>query len=396
MEGFDLSKLDLPQLMRMLASPGPVNWEIAQEIAGYVALDGNDGEPPISDTAREELEELARAAESHVAAETGLTEALGLPVRTMGRRAWAGLHLESLKPVLEALATTMRQALSESGDEPLPPELGHPATGMPFGGADPFGGMLTMLAPLLLGVQAGSMVGYLAQHALGLYDLPLPTTEPASVAFVVPNLDAFESAWSVDRRDLRFYVALHESVHAAVRAQRWVPERLVAVAVEYVSAYEIDPNAFQAQFGEIDPSDPASLAGIAEHPEALLGAMQSERQRAILDRVQALTIVLDGYADAILESVGERLLPDFGQIHEAMQRHHVEQGEAGRFVEGLLALRVEREQYERGAAFCRGVIERGGVVGLNRLWESGRMLPTPNELDAPGLWLARIELPEPD
>jgi uncharacterized protein (DUF2342 family) len=31
---------------------------------------------------------------------------------------------------------------------------------------------------------------------------------------------------------------------------------------------------------------------------------------------------------------------------------------------------------------------------LNRLWESERMLPTPAELEAPGLWLARIELPE--
>jgi hypothetical protein len=24
------------------------------------------------------------------------------------------------------------------------------------------------------------------------------------------------------------------------------------------------------------------------------------------------------------------------------------------------------------------------------------MLPTPNEFDAPGLWLARIDLPDPD
>jgi uncharacterized protein (DUF2342 family) len=40
------------------------------------------------------------------------------------------------------------------------------------------------------------------------------------------------------------------------------------------------------------------------------------------------------------------------------------------------------------------VIERAGPEGLNRLWESERMLPTPAELDAPGLWLARIELPE--
>jgi uncharacterized protein (DUF2342 family) len=32
------------------------------------------------------------------------------------------------------------------------------------------------------------------------------------------------------------------------------------------------------------------------------------------------------------------------------------------------------------------------MPGLSRLLEDPELLPTPNELDAPGLWLARIEL----
>ena len=36
--------------------------------------------------------------------------------------------------------------------------------------------------------------------------------------------------------------------------------------------------------------------------------------------------------------------------------------------------------------------ERAGIDGLNRLWEREAMLPTENEIAAPGLWLARIEL----
>ena len=42
----------------------------------------------------------------------------------------------------------------------------------------------------------------------------------------------------------------------------------------------------------------------------------------------------------------------------------------------------------------RGVVERAGDEALARLWVSPRELPTPAEVDAPGLWLARIELPE--
>src|SRR5213596_3210811 len=114
---------------------------------------------------------------------------------------------DALRPVLEALATTLGQVMRESGPEPGELESGEP--GAPGGpGASPFGpemlgGMMQMLAPALLGMQAGSMIGYLAQHALGRYDLPLPTSDEPSLCFIVQNIDAFEEAWSLERADLR-------------------------------------------------------------------------------------------------------------------------------------------------------------------------------------------------
>jgi uncharacterized protein (DUF2342 family) len=65
-----------------------------------------------------------------------------------------------------------------------------------------------------------------------------------------------------------------------------------------------------------------------------------------------------------------------------------------RFVERLLGLELTQEQYDRGAAFVDGVLERAGPEGLARVWTSERELPTPAEVDAPGLWLARIDLPD--
>ena len=92
--GLDFSQLDLAQVMRLLQSEGPVNWEIAQQVAGYVALDGAPSETPVSDEDREELDELARAAESHVVAETGLSSVLGLKTSAIGRNEWVELHLD--------------------------------------------------------------------------------------------------------------------------------------------------------------------------------------------------------------------------------------------------------------------------------------------------------------
>src|SRR5918996_3824227 len=105
---------DLAQVMRMLQSPGPVNWEVAREIARWVAVEGGS-ERPIDPAAHAQFDELTRAAQTHVVAETGLTATFAAPLRTVGPQGWAELHLQALHPVLEALATTLGQAMRETG-----------------------------------------------------------------------------------------------------------------------------------------------------------------------------------------------------------------------------------------------------------------------------------------
>ena len=333
--GFDPTQMNLADLMRFLQSEGPVNWEIAHQTAGYVALDGADEAAP-DPTAVAALEDLARTAAGIVAGETGITEVLLAPVRVLGRAAWAHQQLDALRPVLEALAVTLRGSLdgpADAGD--LPPELAGPFAALGLGG-DGLAGIMGMVAPMLLGTQAGSMVGYLAQHALGRYDLPLPTTDAPGPTFVLDNVVQFEEEWSIEARDLRFALALHEAVHTAVRCRPWVQDALVRLATEYVSGYDLDVSRLEERFGEIDPSDPSSLAGAAERPEEILGAMRSARQDDAARRLSTLVTTIVGYADAVLDHLAAPLLPDFGRIHEAMVRQHVDQGEAGRFVEGLL------------------------------------------------------------
>ena len=65
---------------------------------------------------------------------------------------------------------------------------------------------------------------------------------------------------------------------------------------------------------------------------------------------------------------------------------------------GCFGLELTQAHYDRGdARSSTASIERGRRRrGLERLWKSERELPTPAEVDAPGLWLARIDLPEPD
>jgi putative hydrolase len=398
---FDLSQIDLNEAMRILQSPGPLNWDIARQTAEQVALEGDDdgtADETITEATRTELTELARAAIGPVVTETGLDDVLTLPVDVIDRRTWSRRHLDGLRPVLETLATTMQESLSadlDQADDAEVEELTSGMLGMPMGAAG-MRGLMSMLGPVLLGAQTGSMVGYLAQYALGAYDLPLPSVDAPRITFVAPNIDRFATAWSLDRREVRMAVAITETVRAAQRTRPWVRERLVQIARDYVGAFALDPHAFDDAFGDLDPTDSEAMARMAQRPDVLLGALRNDDQRAILERNQQFTMVLEGHADLVTDEIAAKLLPDAARIAEALRRHHVERGEAGRFVEGMLGVELDREHYERGHRFCSGVVERAGMTGLSRLLDAPEQLPTPNEIDAPGLWLARIDLPDLD
>ncbi len=99
-----------------------------------------------------------------------------------------------------------------------------------------------------------------------------------------------------------------------------------------------------------------------------------------------------GVVDHVLDVVGARLITSYGMLTEALRRRRVEASEADRFVERLFGLELTQATYDRGSRFVEGVIERAGDDGLRRLWSGPEMLPTPAEVDAPGLWLARIDL----
>jgi hypothetical protein len=45
----------------------------------------------------------------------------------------------------------------------------------------------------------------------------------------------------------------------------------------------------------------------------------------------------------------------------------------------------------RGKGFVQGVVDRAGEAGLAPLLTRSDAIPTANEVDAPGLWLARLE-----
>ena len=374
-------------LAKMFTGSDPVNWEIAKQVAVWIATEGVT-EPNVEPVRRIRFEELSRVADLHVAETTGLsTSAAGRSVTAVpvGRTQWAMATLEAYRPLLEQLAT----ALSPTGDADLDETASDPTMAL-------LGNLGQLMGPVMLGMQSGFTVGHLAKGAFGQYGLPIPRP-PSDELLVVPaTFDAFASAWSLPEDDVALWVELSEITHHAVFARPHVRARLDELLGAYVSGFRPDPSALEGKLDAVDLGNPAALQDVLGDPEVLLGAMQTPEQKETLARLEALVAAIEGYVDHVVDTVGRRLISSFGPLTEALRRQRVERGDGDKFVERLFGLELGQAQFDRGAAFVSGVLERAGDDGLARLWQSARELPTPAEIDAPGLWLARIDLPPMD
>jgi len=64
-----------------------------------------------------------------------------------------------------------------------------------------------------------------------------------------------------------------------------------------------------------------------------------------------------------------------------------------RLLERLIGLDMKLAQYETGKAFCDAVVADGGIERLNIAWTAPELLPTPEELKDPPLWIGRTRVP---
>lgn len=377
----------LNDLMKMLQGQAGGTTDTTRQLAHTIANEGQS-EPNIDPADRIAVEQLIRVAELQVAATTGLAVGQqGVSVEVGNRSQWADRTIADYRPLFETLSASMAAGMQMPTDD------------IPTG--DPLAAMMAnlsqLMGPMMLGMTTGSMVGHLARRAHGGYDLPVPRPVGEPVLVLLRNVDDFGRDWSLDPADLRLWVCLNEVAHQAVFSADHVRTRLTDLLQRHAGAFDADPDRIGRQFGGIDlDAGPDALAGLQDKlgdPELILGAVRSPAQDALQPELTALVAAITGYVDWVMDSIGESLIGSYSMVTEALRRRRVEADASDRFVERILGLELNAEQYDRGTAFAAGVLERAGTDGLNRLFTDPEALPTPSEVDAPGLWLARIDLP---
>lgn len=373
----------LGDMMRMLG--GAANpWQLARELAINLANEGRT-ESNVDPLERLRIEELAQLADRQVTRNPVLPDPPGdARFLVVTRAEWAHHTLAAYRPVLDTLAGALTAAPLVADQD----EAGDPFSAM-------LGQLMGALAPMMLGGAAGSMVGHMARRSLGSFDLPVPRPIVDPLLIVPANLALLAEEWSLEADDLRIWVAAEQLVWYRVLGVAHVDAALRRLLGAHAGSYRNDPDVLTDRLTDFDLSNPAALGelqGLLGDPEMLLGAMRTPEQEEHARHLHDLLAVLLGVVDLAMEEAGAAMLGPNSRVAEAIHRHRVEADASDSFIEKLLGLELAQEQVDRGEAFVRGVIERAGAAGLGSLWANGEHLPTTAEVDAPGLWLARIEL----
>jgi coenzyme F420 biosynthesis associated uncharacterized protein len=247
-------------------------------------------------------------------------------------------------------------------------------------------------------MQAGLILAYLASRVLGQYELFLPPDDtladgaaPAGrLTLVAPNIVMVERELGVDPHDFRRWVCLHEETHRTqFTAVPWLRGYVQEQMTEFLLASELDPAAILKRLRAAADAVAGAVRG-ADDSESLIEAIQTPRQREILDRLTCVMTLVEGHGDYVMDAVGPRVVPSVAQIRE---RFNARRGTAGRMekaIRRILGIDLKMKQYAQGSKFVRTIVDESGMAVFNRVWTSPETLPTVEELSAPHAWLDRV------
>jgi coenzyme F420 biosynthesis associated uncharacterized protein len=323
-----------------------------------------------------ELRELSAVVAEPVHQVTGMfgAEDAGV-VAVVDRPGWIRANVDGFRVVLDPLVRHLR----DHGRAPEP------------------GSVIAAVGSRVTGVQAGLILAYLASRVLGQYELFLPPDPalPAEAApagrltLVAPNILMVERELDVDPHDFRRWVCLHEETHRTqFTSVSWLRGYVQQQMTDFLLASDLDPATIVNRLRAAADAVAGAVRG--GESESLIEAIQTPRQRAILDRLTCVMTLVEGHGDYVMDAVGPQVVPSVAQIRARFNARRSSAGRVEQTIRRILGIDLKMKQYAQGSRFVQVVVSEAGMAVFNRVWTSPETLPTTDELASPQRWLERV------
>lgn len=379
------------ELQRLLAGDGgPVNWELARQVAVQGASAADSAVTPDQQQAVREAGHLAELWLDSATALPGLPGELDAWSRVGWVEAtlpvWRAVCDAVAAKVVDAMGTGLAGGLAQLKDQPglaeqLPPGLDLEQL---TGGALPIAGMMRQVGGLLFGAQIGSALGGLAGEVIGAMDVGLPLGPPA---LLPANVAATGEGLEVPADEVRLYLSVRELAAQRLYAHvPWLRGHLLGLVDEYARGISVDPEAIGRALATIDPAnldpaklDPQSLADSLG--EDVFSGSSTPEQQAVLARLETTLALIEGWVDEVVHAACADRLPSAGALRETVRRRRATGGPAEQTFAALVGLELRPRRLRDAAALWSTLAEQRGVDGRDALWAHPDLLPKAGDLD---------------
>jgi putative hydrolase len=394
----------LGQLQHLFASggDGPVNWELAREVAlgtltgaagaggafGF-ATPGTGTPPPESEPApgnpevtadqQRAVQESLRLADLWLEPVSALPSGIGT-IQAWSRAEWINNTLPVWRKLCDPVAGRMVAAMGDLVPEEMRGQLG------------PMQSMVATLGGALFGGQLGQALGSLAAEVLSAGDIGLPLGPAATAALVPANIEAYGTGLEIDGEQVRLYVALREAAHQRLFGHvPWLRGHVLSAVEAYAAGIRVNREAVEEAMGRLDPTNPESMQEISV--EGIFTPDDTPAQRAALSRLETALALIEGWVCHVVDTAAGGRLPEVVRLGETFRRRRAAGGPAEQTFAALVGLELRPRRLREAAALWAALTEHRTAAGRDALWGHPDLLPGEADFaDPDGFAKAQLDL----
>ncbi|MEO3843643.1 zinc-dependent metalloprotease [Streptomyces sp. B22F1] len=373
------------QLGQMLSyEGGPVNWDMAKDIARQTVAQGAAGgtsqaggsggeskDASVGAAERKAVEESVRLADLWLDGATSLPSGSGAAL-AWSRAEW----VEATLPVWKELVDPVAERVGAAMGGVLPEEM--------QAMAGPLIGMMRSMGGAMFGTQIGHAVGVLAGEVVGSTDIGLPLGPAGKAALLPVNIKRFSEGLGVPQDEVRLYLALREAAHQRLFAHvPWLRSHLFGAVEGYARGIKVDTSKLEDLVGQVDIERPEQLQEALQ--QGMFQPEDTPEQKAALARLETALALVEGWVDAVVHAAAEPHLdaPSLNSLREALRRRRATGGPAEQTFATLIGLELRPRRLRDASRLWASLADARGVDGRDALWAHPDMLPTAGDLDDP-------------
>ena len=368
-------------------SGGPVNWELAKNLARHAIV--AKGDPSVLANERAAVTDALRLAD------LWLDDVTSFPSGIRKIEAWSKSEwLEATFPVwsslcepiaakaVDAMGSMMAIDPAQLNDADVPPEMRAMLSGM--GGLGAFAPMLRQLGGAMLGGQIGTAIGELAGDMGSSTDIGLPLAAEGTAALLPAGVTAFGEGLSVDIGEVRLFLALREAAHHRLFGHvPWLRQHLFGAVEAYAAGITVDMGKLRDALPELDMTNPEEALREALSGETLFRPEDTPQQKAALARLETALALVEGWVANVVAAAADSRLVHAVALAETIRRRRASGGPAERTFATLVGLELRPRMLREAATVWNGLTEARGAEGRDTLWAHPDLLPTAADLEDP-------------